>query len=88
MVRRHIRFFGRVQGVGFRYRAGQAASLFSCTGWCRNEWDGTVTMEIQGTEESIDRVIMAIEAGRYVLIENMETKTIPCISGETGFTIL
>lgn len=43
----------------------------------RNEWDGSVTMEIQGTEENIDRVILAIEAGRYVKIENMGSRTIP-----------
>ena len=31
----------------------------SCTRWVRNEWDGSVTMEIQGTEEAIDKVILA-----------------------------
>ena len=48
------------------YRARHAAEMFGCTGWCRNELDGSVTMEIQGEEEKIDRVILAIEAGRYV----------------------
>ena len=33
--------------------------------------DGSVTMEIQGTEENIDRVILAVEAGRYVRIEKL-----------------
>jgi acylphosphatase len=65
-----------VQGVGFRYRARHTASLYGCTGWVRNEWDGSVTMEIQGTEEAIDKVIQAIEAGRYIRIENMESQTI------------
>ena len=46
MIRRHIAFYGWVQGVGFRYRARHAAELYGCTGWVRNEWDGTVTMEI------------------------------------------
>lgn len=36
-------------------------------GWCRNEWDSTVTMKIQGEEEKIDQVIMAIERGTYVV---------------------
>lgn len=57
MIRRHITFYGWVQGVGFRYRAHHAAVLYGCTGWERNEWDGSVTMEIQGTEEIIDKVI-------------------------------
>lgn len=51
---KRIVFYGSVQGVGFRWRARHAAEHFGCTGWCRNEWDGTVTMEIQGEEESID----------------------------------
>ena len=85
MIRRHIVFYGWVQGVGFRYRARHAADLYSCTGWCRNEWDGSVTMEIQGEEENIDRVILAIEAGRYVRIENMESRMIPLVEGDRGF---
>ena len=85
MIRRHIVFYGWVQGVGFRYRARHAAEMFGCTGWCRNEWDGSVTMEIQGEEENIDWVILAIEAGRYVRIENMDSWTIPLVADEYGF---
>ena len=85
MTRRHIVFQGWVQGIGFRYRARHAADLYSCTGWCRNEWDGSVTMEIQGEEENIDWVILAIEAGRYVRIENMDSRMIPLVEGEYGF---
>ena len=85
MIRRRIIFYGWVQGVGFRYRARHAADLYGCSGWVRNEWDGSVTMEIQGTEEQIDYVILAIEKGRYVRIENMDSKTIPLIEQEHGF---
>ena len=85
MIRRHIVFYGWVQGVGFRYRAQHAARMYSCTGWVKNEWDGSVTMEIQGTEENIDQVILAIERGSYVRIENMNSRTVPLIEGEIGF---
>jgi len=85
MIRRHIVFQGWVQGVGFRYRARHAADLYSCTGWVRNEWDGSVTMEIQGEPENIDRVILAIERGTYVRIENMDSRTIPVEPEERGF---
>ena len=85
MIRRHIIFYGWVQGVGFRYRARNAANLYGCTGWCRNEWDGSVTMEIQGTEAQIDSVILAIEAGRIVRIENMRNEQIPLLEDEKGF---
>lgn len=85
MIRRHINFTGWVQGVGFRYRARHAASLYGCTGWVRNEWNGSVTMEIQGEPEAIDRVIQAIEAGMYVQIENMKSKVIPLLDDERSF---
>ena len=71
MIRKQIIFYGWVQGVGFRYRARNAAERYGCTGWIHNEYDGSVCMEIQGTEEAIDQVILAIEAGRYIRIENM-----------------
>ena len=61
MIRQRIVFRGRVQGVGFRYRARMAAAQIGVTGWVRNNPDGTVTMEIQGTEEQISNVIIAIE---------------------------
>lgn len=85
MIRKHIIFYGWVQGVGFRWRARQAADLYGYTGWVRNEWDGTVSMEIQGTEEAINKVIMSIESGRYVQIENMDSRTIPVDPEEHGF---
>ena len=85
MIRQRIVFRGRVQGVGFRYRARMAAAQIGVTGWVRNNPDGTVTMEIQGEEENIDRVILAIEAGRYVRIENMDSRTIPLVADEYGF---
>ena len=85
MIRKHIVFYGSVQGVGFRWRARNAAEHFSCTGWAKNEWNGTVSMEIQGHEEDIDRVILAIEKGTFVRIENMDVKTLPIVEQEYGF---
>ena len=85
MIRKRIVFSGWVQGVGFRYRARHAAELLGATGWVRNEYDGSVTMEIQGTEGQIDGVIQAIGRGRYVKIENMDVRTIPVVPHEQGF---
>ena len=45
---------------------------------------GVLEMEIQGEEEQIDRVIMSINAGRYVSVERMDVKTIP-VEQENGF---
>ena len=40
IIRQHIRFYGWVQGVGFRYRATHAADYYGLTGWVRHEPDG------------------------------------------------
>ncbi len=57
MIRRRYVFKGMVQGVGFRYHARYHASALGLTGWVRNEYDGSVTMEVQGDVQSIDRRI-------------------------------
>ena len=85
IVRKHIVFYGWVQGVGFRFRARHAAERFRATGWVRNEADGSVTMEIQGTEEAIEKVILTIEESSYIRIENLDMKVIPVIPDERSF---
>lgn len=75
--RQRIVFSGRVQGVGFRWRARQAARLYGCTGWVRNEYDGTVTMEIQGDEGVISKVIRVLLNDRYIHISHMQTTSLP-----------
>ncbi len=84
-VRKRYTFTGSVQGVGFRWRAKQAANLYDCTGWVRNEWNGSVTMEIQGKEPDIDQVLAAIREGRFIWIEGIREEIIPEESGEYGF---
>ena len=85
ITRKRITFYGQVQGVGFRYRARHAAEITGAAGWVRNDFNGTVTMEIQGTEDQIDQVIIMIEQGRYVRIDRMDVKTIPVHKDEQGF---
>lgn len=85
MIRKHFTFHGRVQGVGFRYRACRAAEMAGCTGWVRNEYDGSVTMEIQGTEEQIDLVLQEIRQWKYVQIKRMDMKLIPVDPKEKQF---
>ena len=85
MVRKRIRFYGEVQGVGFRYTARHAADYYGCTGWVSNMWDGSVAMEIQGEEEQIYRVIRSLTQGRWIRIEKVDVKNIPLVEKEHGF---
>ena len=84
-MRKRYTFTGSVQGVGFRWRARQAASMYDCTGWVRNEWDGSVTMEIQGRETDIERVLGAIQEGRFIRIEEIREGIIAEESSEYSF---
>ncbi len=87
IIRKYIRFYGSVQAVGFRYYAKSAADLCGATGWVRNEYDGSVTMEIQGTERQIADTIEGIQRGRYIRIDYMEEKTIDVDPDERGFRV-
>ena len=85
-VRKRIIFYGDVQGVGFRYRVLHAANSLGITGWVRNEWDGSVSMEVQGTEADIDQMILMIQRGTYVMIRDMKVKSLP-LEKEGSFQI-
>ncbi len=74
MIRRRYVFHGSVQGVGFRWRAMQAAQLYGLTGWVRNDWDGSVTMELQGEEKLLNKVILILQNSRYIGIDRIETE--------------
>jgi len=84
IIRKRILFYGWVQGVGFRYRAKYAAETYGCTGWAQNEYDGSVVMEIQGTEEAIKKVLDFIGDGKYVRVERTVVQEIP-VEQEYGF---
>ena len=76
-VRKHIFFYGRVQGVGFRYYAVQKANQLGLTGWVKNLYDGSVEMEVEGQEELIDQLIIFLQNRTYIWIERIDAKKIP-----------
>lgn len=77
MVRKHILFFGRVQGVGFRYYAKIMAGHLGLTGWVKNLYDGSVEMEVQGSPLAIDKLIEYLRQQRWISITDIEKKDIP-----------
>ena len=88
IVRKHVRFTGRVQGVCFRATSQEYAIKLGLTGWVRNEYDGSVEMEVQGSPEVINQLFNTMKTvSSYIVIDNIEQKTIPIISNETGFNI-
>ena len=85
LLRKRLVFEGLVQGVGFRWRARHAAEVVGATGWVQNNPDGSVTMELQGTEAQIDRVIQLLDRGRYIQILRMQARSLPPVPEERGF---
>lgn len=84
-VRKHIIFYGHVQGVGFRYTACYLARPMGLTGWVKNLWDGSVEMEVQGPEEDIEEFLLRLENGRFIQIDRMDKQDIS-IKKEHDFT--
>lgn len=82
-----INFQGRVQGVGFRMTARHVATNYAITGWVRNESDGSVQLEAQGTAEVIEDYLNAL---RELMGRNIRLETrcdLADIDTESGFTI-
>lgn len=82
MIRKRIRFFGRVQGVGFRYKANHLANGLGLTGFVHNEYDGSVNMEVQGEEALIDRLLYSLQQDRYIDISDMEIRKLSVLDAE------
>jgi acylphosphatase len=87
MIRQAMTFYGDVQGVGFRYTAYHIANSLGLTGYVHNEWDGTVTAQVQGDSETIDLFLSQIGRGRYINIDRIDKKDIPLDEDERTFRI-
>lgn len=57
MFARRIVVHGRVQGVGFRDAAIQAAYTLNVAGWVRNRRDGSVEAFAQGDASAVERFV-------------------------------
>jgi acylphosphatase len=87
MIRRQVRYTGRVQGVGFRAAARGVARLHPVTGWVRNEPDGSVLMEVQGSAAAVDAVLAGITERMGRNIRGAASSDSPVAEGESEFEI-
>ena len=56
-IRKEFHFEGNVQNIGFRFEVQSHAKPLGITGYAKNNEDGSVTAELQGTEKNINKVI-------------------------------
>ena len=80
---------GTVQGVGFRWRARQAALSLDISGWIKNRPDGGVEAVFQGSPGSVDQMIEWVKVGPPGAVVR-EVRTVPCNpdAGPSEFLIL
>ena len=59
-TRRYL-FFGRVQGVGFRYTAAHLAEDCDIQGYVRNRSDGSVELVAQGSPADVAQLLARLD---------------------------
>lgn len=83
MERKKMRFFGRVTGVGFRYRAQQIALELSLTGLVRNLSEGVVEVQVQGEDFLVEQFVMRLEKQQWIRIDQIEVENLQVIKEKT-----
>jgi acylphosphatase len=54
---------GLVQGVGYRWFANRHAQALGLTGYVQNNYDDTVTVEVEGERRVIEELIVQLRTG-------------------------
>ena len=82
-VRSRILYFGRVQGVGFRWNVAEIVKNFQLTGLVQNLPNGSVEVVLEGTDAEIKKASVAIDRKmkRYWTNREMESR-----NGEAHFS--
>jgi acylphosphatase len=78
---------GDVQGVGFRFSARSAAERLGVAGYARNRADGTVEVEVEGSETQVQRMLDWLSEGpRHAHVTALDIVELSP-TGQAGFDI-
>jgi len=68
-----VRFFGRVQGVGFRFLVLRKANKSGVFGWVKNSWENDlVEAFFQGEEKKVRELIEELKKPAYwIRVDNV-----------------
>jgi acylphosphatase len=61
--RLHVRVYGRVQGVSFRYYTVLRAKELELVGWVSNVDDGSVEVTAEGLHDQLERLLVFLRSG-------------------------
>ncbi len=79
---------GRVQGVYFRASTREVAESLGITGFVKNQSDGSVYLEAEGEEDTMNYFLLWLKRGpRASRVENLEC-TESKVKNMSGFEIL
>ena len=87
-IRKEFHVEGNVQNIGFRFEVQSHAKPLGITGYAKNNEDGSVTAQLQGSLEDINRVISDLHNIDRIQIDSMTEKDIPLDYYENDFCIL
>ena len=87
IVARRFLIGGRVQGVGFRMFAADRAAREGVTGYARNLPDGRVEALVEGEQESVDRMELALRRGpSQAHVESFDVDIVEPTRRQYGFS--
>ena len=87
-IRKEFHFEGNVQNIGFRFEVQSNAMPLGITGYAKNNDDGSVTAQLQGSLEDINRVILSLQNIDRIQIDSITSKEIPLDYYEKDFSII
>ena len=87
-IRKAFHFEGNVQNIGFRFEVQSHAKPLGITGYAKNNEDGSVTAQLQGSEKNINKVINNLHNIDRIQIDSMTEEEIPLDYYENDFCIL
>lgn len=87
-IRKEFHFEGNVQNIGFRFEVQSHAKPLGITGYAKNNDDGSVTAQLQGSEKNINKVITDLQNINRIQIDSVTEKEIPLDYYKNDFYIL
>lgn len=83
-----IKVYGRVQGVFYRASTQHQAKKLSVFGWVRNEQDGAVKIDAEGSSESLEKFIEWCKKGpELAKVDRIEKQEMDELENYSDFVV-
>jgi acylphosphatase len=86
-VRAQVFYSGRVQGVGFRWRAAMSADGLPVAGFVRNLADGRVEIVAEGRRRDVEKLLAAVRRRMGDKVEDEAVEWLRATGEFNGFGV-